>query len=487
MTSETPDAVGNVETEYLEINSKGAWPILFQHIRNESANNDYTCNESKKPENRHLNRYRDVAPYDHSRIVLKKGSSDYINANLVSVEGANRRYILSQGPLSNTAGHFWQMVWEQETQAILMLNKVIENKQIKCHQYWPTEDQTNQLMIFRDVNLEVEYVSKKNSTDYTTRTLRLTDMDTKESREILHFHYTTWPDFGVPQSPTSFLRFLVDVRSSGALDQNVGPPIVHCSAGIGRSGTFCLVDSCLVMIEKNGLNSVNVRDVLLEMRCSRMGLIQTPDQLRFSYAAIIEGHRELPTITVNGDNNLEINENHYDVVNNTNNSSSSSSLSSEDEEDEDDDDDGDEAPPLPPPRGDSLTRRMLSNSTSSPVTENENGIGPPNKPLPMEPPTLNRNNHNDNNIESVNGTIDNSKNSLTTTSSPSSPDSQNGIRRRNPEKLKKQVQDIKRKLKEAEDWQELKRSLFKPVTIGIGTMIIGGGVIALCSYLYLRG
>lgn len=74
--------------------------------------------------------------------------------------------------MSNTAGHFWQMVWEQETQAILMLNKVIENKQIKCHQYWPTEDQSNQLMIFRDVNLEVEYVSKKNSTDYTTRTLR---------------------------------------------------------------------------------------------------------------------------------------------------------------------------------------------------------------------------------------------------------------------------------------------------------------------------
>lgn len=73
-------------------------------------------------------------------------------------------------------------------------------------------------------------------------------METKESREILHFHYTTWPDFGVPQSPTAFLRFLTDVRQSGALDQNVGPPVVHCSAGIGRSGTFCLVDTCLVLV-----------------------------------------------------------------------------------------------------------------------------------------------------------------------------------------------------------------------------------------------
>lgn len=164
------------------------------------------------------------------------------------MERANRQYILTQGPLSTTAGHFWLMVWEQESQAILMLNKVIENKQVKCHQYWPTEENANQLMIFRDVNLEVEYVSKTSSNEYTTRILRLTDMDTKESREILHFHYTMWPDFGVPQSPTAFLRFLVHVRSSGALDSNVGPAIVHCSAGIGRSGTFCLVDTCLVLV-----------------------------------------------------------------------------------------------------------------------------------------------------------------------------------------------------------------------------------------------
>jgi len=73
-------------------------------------------------------------------------------------------------------------------------------------------------------------------------------LENNDSREILHFHYTTWPDFGVPQRPTAFLRFLADVRKSGALDQNVGPPVVHCSAGIGRSGTFCLVDTCLVLV-----------------------------------------------------------------------------------------------------------------------------------------------------------------------------------------------------------------------------------------------
>lgn len=105
---------------------------------------------------------------------------------------------------------------------------------------------------------------------------RLTDLETKESREILHFHYTTWPDFGVPQSPTAFLRFLTDVRQSGALDQNVGPPVVHCSAGIGRSGTFCLVDTCLVLvgcyIDWNGNVNVcrNTDSVLFYYRSKKM-------------------------------------------------------------------------------------------------------------------------------------------------------------------------------------------------------------------------
>lgn len=77
---------------------------------------------------------------------------------------------------------------------------------------------------------------------------RVTDTETETSREVIQFHYTTWPDFGVPTSPTAFLEFLYKVRASGAMDSNAGPPIVHCSAGVGRSGTFCLVDSCLVMV-----------------------------------------------------------------------------------------------------------------------------------------------------------------------------------------------------------------------------------------------
>lgn len=102
-----------------------------------------------------------------------------------------------------------------------------------------------------------------------------------------------WPDFGVPSSPIAFLQFLKQVRDSGVLEENVGPAVIHCSAGIGRSGTFCLVDCCLVLIDKEGENRVSVQDVLLELRKYRMGLIQTHDQLTFSYEAIVEGMKRM--------------------------------------------------------------------------------------------------------------------------------------------------------------------------------------------------
>ncbi|GLH07309.1 Tyrosine-protein phosphatase non-receptor type 61F [Gryllus bimaculatus] len=239
----------NVETEFLEIDSKGAWPILYQHIRSECLNYEYTVQEARKTHNKNLNRYRDVSPYDHSRIVLSKGPCDYINASLVTIGKANRRYILTQGPLSHTTGHFWLMVWEQNCKAVLMLNRIIEKKQEKCHQYWPlaTRCGVDDEMVLKEVGLKIQFISEKCASYYTTRTLRLTEIESGNSRDILHFHYTTWPDFGVPQSPTAFLEFLMVVRRSGVLSPNVGPPVVHCSAGIGRSGTFCLVDSCLVL------------------------------------------------------------------------------------------------------------------------------------------------------------------------------------------------------------------------------------------------
>ncbi|XP_060041429.1 tyrosine-protein phosphatase non-receptor type 1 isoform X3 [Erinaceus europaeus] len=204
------------------------------------------------------------------------------------MEEAQRSYILTQGPLPNTCGHFWEMVWEQKSRGVVMLNRVMEKGSLKCAQYWPQKGEKE--MIFEDTNLKLTLISEDIKSYYTVRQLELENLTTQETREILHFHYTTWPDFGVPESPASFLNFLFKVRESGSLSLEHGPIVVHCSAGIGRSGTFCLADTCLLLMDKRkDPSSVDIKKVLLEMRKFRMGLIQTADQLRFSYLAVIEG------------------------------------------------------------------------------------------------------------------------------------------------------------------------------------------------------
>uniref|UniRef100_A0A3B4TS96 protein-tyrosine-phosphatase n=1 Tax=Seriola dumerili TaxID=41447 RepID=A0A3B4TS96_SERDU len=272
-----------MEQEFEDIDSSGRWQNLYNEIRNQAS--EYPYKVAKLPVNRNLNRYRDVSPYDHSRVKLENSENDYINASLVMMEEAQRAYILSQGPLRNTCGHFWLMVWEQCSKAVIMLNRVIEKGSEKCAQYWPTTEELQ--MSFTDTGFVVRLLSEEDQSYYTIRVLELRNTKTGESREIYHFHYTTWPDFGVPESPASFLNFLFKVREFGSLSAEHGPSVVHCSAGIGRSGTFALVDTCLVL----NPSSVDIQKVLLDMREYRMGLIQTPDQLRFSYMAVIEGAR----------------------------------------------------------------------------------------------------------------------------------------------------------------------------------------------------
>ncbi|KAL1130837.1 hypothetical protein AAG570_012078, partial [Ranatra chinensis] len=389
-------------------------------IRSDSSKNNYTILAAVKNKNKNLNRYRDVSPYDHSRIVLSKGKFDYINASLVKVEKAHRQYILAQGPLRHTTGHFWLMVWEQNCKAVVMVTKIIEKNQEKCHQYWPIGEKHGgeDVMVLNDVGLKVKFISEKVSSDFTARILRLTEVESGKKRDIVHFHYTTWPDFGVPESPTAFLRFLAVVRRSGALSEHVGPPVVHCSAGIGRSGTFCLVDSCLVLMNDNGVNSVKVKDLLMEMRCYRMGLIQTPDQLRFSYLAIIEGITKKDWDTLSSDEDDDM-------------------VEDEDDEEAEDEDESEGAPPLPPPRAESLMS---------------------NKPLPSEP--------NSDPLECIC--------SLSLYRGE-------GLRERkraeSRQKIAEQVAEMKRKQEKAETYSRIKRSLLSPLSLGFGAFLLGSSII----------
>lgn len=467
------------------------WALAYQKVVMACQLYDYTCHAAKKPENRPLNRYRDVNPYDHSRVILVRSKNDYINANIVTVERVNRRYILSQGPLAFTGGHFWLMIWEQNTKSILMLNKLYEKNEAKCHRYWPKH--VGNVENFDDVGLKITLVEEKNCDYYFTRVIRVYDCESQTSRDVVQYHYTTWPDFGVPRCPNSFLRFLKRVRDFGVLDSTDGPPVIHCSAGIGRSGTFCLVDCCLAILEKEGVDNLNIQETLKELRRYRMGLIQTPDQLRFCYQAVLEGAKRLgPNVS----EDTVMADSVYSFVG------------------------GDEAPPPPPPRSASLNApplrypaplRALPNiptseslgdlklstpqessssdesqhsataSISSASSANDDGEEPSidtipesyDDNLPSSPVVLSR--------SSASSADDEAEELTVNTVAESTAEATETVRKRRNRELSERVFAMKKRAKETERWHALKRSFYKPITITVGFILAG-----IIIYAYVK-
>uniref|UniRef100_A0A0M3IKQ7 protein-tyrosine-phosphatase n=1 Tax=Ascaris lumbricoides TaxID=6252 RepID=A0A0M3IKQ7_ASCLU len=271
--------------------------LIFQSIENLSDKQERALKLSTRIahswQNAEKNRYRNVSAYDCSRVVLKKTSddqSDYINASPLSIPLAKRNYILTQGPLPSTCADFWQMVWEQECTLVVMLNKVVEKNCVKCHEYFASTQRP--VRVFG--TFEVHLRSEEQCEHYVMRTLELvttdgslvSDSSQSASRSVLHFQFVSWPDFGVPHCSRVFLDFLDRVRATGRLQQ-LAPVVVHCSAGIGRSGTFVVVDSVLSMIDEK-VESIDMEELVVKMRRHRMGLIQTPQQLQFCWKTIAE-------------------------------------------------------------------------------------------------------------------------------------------------------------------------------------------------------
>jgi len=278
------------------------WERAFDEIQSKERNSDrfsgLSVNVAGSLSNIELNRYHNVLAYDHSRaLITDQDDKDlYINANLVKSPSQGREYMLTQGPLPTTVDDFWLMVFQYNSSVIVMLCSCVENNRSKSWQYWPVE--VGHTMVLGDVRegleLEVSHTGVEDMGHYIIRNFVLTDLVTGEKREIKQLHYLDWPDFNVPKSPKLFLEFLQEFRESGAFLETTGPPVVHCSAGIGRSGTLILVDSVLLMASLGiEINMRKVMETLLDMRTYRMGLIQTSDQLQFSVEAIIQGLKTL--------------------------------------------------------------------------------------------------------------------------------------------------------------------------------------------------
>ncbi|XP_053261015.1 receptor-type tyrosine-protein phosphatase O isoform X2 [Podarcis raffonei] len=233
------------------------------------------------PMNRSKNRYTNILPYDFSRVRLvsmnEEEGSDYINANYIPGYNSPQEYIATQGPLPETRNDFWKMVLQQKSQIIVMLTQCNEKRRVKCDHYWPF---TEELVPYGDIT--VEMLSEEEQSDWVFRNFRINYAD--EVQDVMHFNYTAWPDHGVPptNAAESILQFVQMVRQQAA--KSKGPMIIHCSAGVGRTGTFIALDRLLQHIRDHEF--VDILGLVSDMRSYRMSMVQTEEQYIFIHQCV---------------------------------------------------------------------------------------------------------------------------------------------------------------------------------------------------------
>ncbi|XP_046660340.1 tyrosine-protein phosphatase Lar isoform X6 [Homalodisca vitripennis] len=252
----------------------------------------FTWDHSGMEVNKPKNRYANVIAYDHSRVILQpiEGilGSDYINANYCDGYRKHNAYVATQGPLQDTCGDFWRMCWELRSATIVMMTKLEERTRIKCDQYWPSRGTETYGLVTVTLSDVQELAT------YCIRSFHINKAGHTERREVKQLQFTAWPDHGVPDHPAPFLQFLRRVR--GCNPQDAGPIIVHCSAGVGRTGCFIVIDS---MIERmHHEKSIDIYGHVTCLRAQRNYMVQTEDQYIFIHDALLEavicGNTEVP-------------------------------------------------------------------------------------------------------------------------------------------------------------------------------------------------
>jgi len=274
----------------------------FESLQQQECKHLYSRKEGQRAENKAKNRYKNILPFDHTRVILRnvedKPGADYINANFINYESDEsmiggkpfKQYIATQGCVGSTRADFWHMVWQEGNRLIVMTTKEMERGKTKCARYWPDLDLTEEYG-----NFVVTNKSEESSKDYTLRMFlvkRKDGQETKEGgreeeRQIFHFHFLGWPDHGTPEDPGSVLNFLHDVNLKQESFDSAGPIIVHCSAGIGRTGTFIVIDMIIDQIRTLGLDcEIDIQRTIQMVRSQRSGLVQTEAQYKFVYLAV---------------------------------------------------------------------------------------------------------------------------------------------------------------------------------------------------------
>ncbi|KAG8434440.1 hypothetical protein GDO86_012709 [Hymenochirus boettgeri] len=293
----------NIETRVRELNKtadntekakQGFWEE-FEMLQQQECKLLYPRKEGQRPENKGKNRYKNILPFDTTRVGLRGTDeslpgSDYINANYIKNTLDETRgphqckvYIATQGCLQNTVGDFWAMVYQENTHVIVMTTKEVERSRKKCFCYWPDENCTKDYGCIQVTSLEVHQKQ-----DYILRELHITNTDRGEPpRPIWHYQYLTWPDHGVPIEPSGVLRFLDEINEAQQRIPQSGPIVVHCSAGIGRTGTIIVIDMLVEIINRQGLDcDIDIPKTIQMVRQQRSGMVQTEAQYKFIYMAV---------------------------------------------------------------------------------------------------------------------------------------------------------------------------------------------------------
>ncbi|XP_062889511.1 tyrosine-protein phosphatase non-receptor type 11b isoform X1 [Mobula hypostoma] len=289
----------NIENRVRELNKtadntekakQGFWEE-FELLQQQEYKLLYSRKEGQRIENKSKNRYKNILPFDNTRVRLKEADesvvgSDYINANNIT-NGKNgddcKNYIATQGCLQNTINDFWKMIYQENAHVIVMTTKEIERGKCKCVRYWPDVKTSTEYGMLSVRNLE-----ERMAQDYIVRDLEVMRLDRNERpRHVWHYQYLSWPDHGVPNEPGGVLSFLDQVNRTQQSIPDTGPIIVHCSAGIGRTGTIIVIDMLISDISRQGLDcDIDIPKTIQIVRKQRSGMVQTEAQYKFIYMAV---------------------------------------------------------------------------------------------------------------------------------------------------------------------------------------------------------
>jgi len=265
----------------------------FEALQHEDKANTNTKHEGQKLENKSKNRYKNILPFDHTRVVLRNvdmdiPGADYINASYIFDDESGALFIASQGCMRTTLDSFWHMIYQENTRIIIMVTNEIEKSKIKCVRYWPEPG----MSIIAD-NKKIFNTGQTSTRDYMVRQLEIQEeveegMPAKPPRKIFHYQFIGWPDHGVPNDPGSLLEMMQLIEATQQTFEVPGPQIIHCSAGIGRTGTVITIRMLMRLYELKGhLEERDIPRTVQKVRLQRSGMVQTEAQYNFIYQAIV--------------------------------------------------------------------------------------------------------------------------------------------------------------------------------------------------------